>query len=211
VHALELAGPAGARTFVHFHDNRQAVEDASPLARALGARGHGVMLVEYRGYGASANSGDPSEAGVYLDAEAALDALRARGIGPDRVVLSGASLGTGIAVEMARRGRGAALLLVSPYTSLPDVVSDATWGLLPGRLVLADSFDTLDKLGSVRVPTLVVHGDADDIVPFWMGERVARGIAGARLLRIPGGRHGDLFAREGATLFAAISDFARGS
>jgi pimeloyl-ACP methyl ester carboxylesterase len=51
----------------------------------------------------------------------------------------------------------------------------------------------LAKAGRIRVPTTVVHGDADEIVPFWMGERIARSITGARLVRVRGGHHGDLF------------------
>jgi fermentation-respiration switch protein FrsA (DUF1100 family) len=162
-----------------------------------------VLLVEYRGYGLSRGA-EPSEEGLYDDAEAALDGLAARGVGPDRVVLWGTSLGTGVAAEMARRGRGAALVLVTPYTSLPDVVTDVV-PLLPAGLLLPQRFDTLGKTAQIRVPTLVIHGDADEIVPFWMGTRLASAIPGARLLRVAGGRHGDLFLRDRERLLAAIS------
>jgi fermentation-respiration switch protein FrsA (DUF1100 family) len=203
VHAIELPAPPGARTVVHFHNNRETVEAAAGFARGIRARGLGVLLVEYRGYGASRGA-DPSEEGLYRDAEAALDMLAARGIGPDRIVLSGTSLGTGVAAEMARRGRGSRLVLVSPYTSIPDLVTArAPW--LPAGLLLADRFDTLAKAGDIRVPTLVIHGDADEIVPFTMGERVAAAIAGARIVRVPGAHHGDLFVRDGPRLFGAIA------
>ena len=207
VHALDLPGPPGARTVVHFHNNRETMADGAELARALHLRGLGVLLVEYRGYGLS-NAGDPSEEGLYSDAEAALDQLSRRGVGAERVVLFGASLGTGVAAEMARRGRGAALVLVTPYTSIPDVASDAV-PLLPARLFIPDRFDTLAKSPQIRVPTLVIHGDADEIVPFWMGDALARTIEGARLLRVAGGRHGDLFARDRDRLVAEIASFAR--
>jgi fermentation-respiration switch protein FrsA (DUF1100 family) len=203
VHAIELPAPPGARTVVHFHNNRETVESAAAFARALHARGLGVLLVEYRGYGASAGEA-PSEEGLYLDAQAALDMLAARGVGPDRVVLTGASLGSGVAAEMARRGRGARLVLVTPYTSIPDLVTEAARGL-PAGVLLSDQFDTLAKARDIRVPTLVIHGDADEIVPFSMGSRLAAAIAGARLLRVRQGRHGDLFAREGTRLFDAIA------
>jgi pimeloyl-ACP methyl ester carboxylesterase len=119
-------------------------------------------------------------------------------------VLLGTSLGTGIAAEMARRGRGARLVLVTPYTSLPDLVTDVA-PLVPAGHMLADHFDTLAKSPSIAIPTLVIHGDADEVVPFWMGERVARSIPNARLVRVRGGRHGDLFARERARLLAELS------
>jgi uncharacterized protein len=203
VHAIELPAPPGARTVVHFHNNRETVESLASFAGALRSRGLGVLLVEYRGYGASAGE-QPSEDGLYLDAEAALDMLAARGVGPDRVVLSGASLGTGVAAEMARRGRGKSLVLVTPYTSIPDLVTSVVPGV-PAALLLTDRFETLRKAAEIRIPTLVIHGDADEIVPFAMGKRIASAIAGAHLLRVPAGRHGDLFARDGTRLFDAIA------
>jgi fermentation-respiration switch protein FrsA (DUF1100 family) len=202
VHALHLPASPGARTVVHFHNNRDTMADGADLGRALHARGLGVLLVEYRGYGLS-RDGAPTEEGLYTDAEAALEHLAARGVGPDRVVLFGASLGTGVAAEMARRGRGAALVLVTPYTSIPDVAADVV-PFVPARLLIPDRFETLAKSGEIRVPTLVIHGDADEIVPFWMGDELARAIAGARLVRVPGGHHGDLFARDPARLIDAI-------
>jgi fermentation-respiration switch protein FrsA (DUF1100 family) len=207
VHALDLPGPPGARTIVHFHNNRDTAEGAADLARTLHAQGFGVLLVEYRGYGLS-HGADPSEEGLYDDAEAALDHLARRGVGPDRVVLWGTSLGTGVAAEMARRGRGAALVLVTPYTSIPDLVTDVV-PVVPARLLMPHVFDTLGKSAEIRVPTLVIHGDADEIVPFWMGRRLAGAIAGARLLRVPGGHHGDLFLRERDLLLGAIASISR--
>ncbi len=202
VHALDLPGPPGARTIVHFHNNRDTAADAVGLAHELRERGLGVLLVEYRGYGLSRGA-EPSEEGLYDDAEAALDGLAARGVGPDHVVLWGTSLGTGVAAEMARRGRGAALVMVAPYTSIPDLVTDVV-PILPARLLVPPQFDTLAKTPEIRVPTLVIHGDADEIVPFWMGTRLAAAIPGAHLLRVEGGRHGDLFLRERDRLLAAI-------
>jgi fermentation-respiration switch protein FrsA (DUF1100 family) len=203
VHALGLAGPAGARTIAYFHNNRETAASRTGIARALRTRGFGVLLIEYRGYGVSRGSA-PSEDGLYLDAECALDMLASRGIRAERVVLWGTSLGTGVAAEMARRGRGARLVLESPYTSIPGLVADAA-PFVPARILVPDCFDTLSKSEDIRVPTLVIHGDADEIVPFWMGERLAHAIRGARLLRIAGAHHGDLFARDGEHLLAEIA------
>jgi fermentation-respiration switch protein FrsA (DUF1100 family) len=202
VHALELGALEGALTVVYFHNNRETIESRLDLADALHRRGLGVLLVEYRGYGASRGT-EPSEEGLYRDAEAALDMLASRGVTADRVVLWGTSLGTGVAAEMARRGRGARLILVTPYTSIPDLVTDRV-PIVPARVLLADHFDTLAKSGDIGVPTTIVHGDADEIVPFWMGEQIARAIRGARLLRVPGGHHGDLFARGGDALLSEL-------
>jgi fermentation-respiration switch protein FrsA (DUF1100 family) len=203
VRAFEHIAPPGARTIVHFHNNRETAASRADVARALHARGLGVVLVEYRGYGDSRDAA-PSEEGLYLDAEAALDDLAARGTGADRVVLWGTSLGTGVAAEMARRGRGARLVLVAPFTSIPDLVTNVV-PFVPARLLVPDRFDTLSKASEIRVPTLVIHGDADEIVPFAMGERLAGAIGGARLLPVAGGRHGDLFLRAHDVLLDAIA------
>lgn len=206
VHALELEGPKGAPVLVHFHNNRETIGHGASLAQALKSRGLGVLLVEYRGYGDS-QDGEPSEEGLYLDAEAGLDWLAERGIPPERVVLWGTSLGTGVAAEMARRGRGAALVLVTPYTSLPGIVGDYISEPV-ASLIVADHFDTLDKAREILVPTLVIHGDHDEIVPFWMGERLSGAIPGAALVRVQGGKHGDLFLRERDRLVGAIVELA---
>ncbi|MBK8937271.1 MAG: alpha/beta hydrolase [Polyangiaceae bacterium] len=206
VRALELPAGAEQDTIVLFHNNRATIEEESGLARALHERGFGVLLVEYRGYGHS--RGTPSEEGLYLDAEAGLHLLSERGVGADRIILFGTSLGTGVAAEMARRGWGGRLVLVTPYTSIPDLVTDAV-PFLPASLLVPDHFDTLSKARAIRVPTLVVHGDADEIVPHWMGARLARTLPQGRLHTVPGGRHGDLFGRAGAQILEEVVRFAR--
>ncbi|NUP12430.1 MAG: alpha/beta hydrolase [Polyangiaceae bacterium] len=208
VHALELPAPGADKTVVYFHNNRETIDVRADLARNLRKRGFGVLLVEYRGYGRSAD-GSACEEGLYLDAEAALDMLEARGETSERIVLWGTSLGTGVAAEMARRGRGAHLVLMTPYTSIPDLVTEAV-PVLPASLLVPDHFDTLAKARQIHVPTLVIHGNADEIVPFWMGARLSDEIPNAHLVLIEGGNHGDLFARGGDDLLARVQAFARG-
>lgn len=203
VRALEIPGPKDARVLVYFHNNRETMVHGLGLGRALSRRGFDVVLPEYRGYGVSRGA-EPSEEGLYSDAEAVLDELRVRRIGAPRIVLCGMSLGTGVAAEMARRGRGGALVLIAPYTSLPDVVSSVV-PVLPARLLMPDLFDTLGKSREIHVPTLIFHGDEDEIVPFWMGRSLAGAISGARFVGISGGHHGDLFVRDPEPLLRAIA------
>jgi uncharacterized protein len=165
-----------------------------------------VLLVEYRGYGSS--KGTPTEQGFYLDAEAALDALAAEGIGPEQVVLSGQSLGTGVAAEMASRGRCERLVLITPYTSIPRLAGRIV-PLLPTAWLIADRFDTLAKAPRINAPALVIHGDADELIPYDMGQEVAAAL-GAPLLTVEGAHHNDLFVRRGAALLDAIVAHAKG-
>ena len=206
VRALELRAPAATRTIVHFHNNRQTADGLVDVARLLRDRGLDVVLAEYRGYGASPGTG-PTEEGLYDDAEAILDILAARGVRADRITLWGTSLGTGVAAEMARRGRGSRLVLVSPYTSIPDLVQNAV-PLLPAGIMVPDHFDTRAKASAIRVSTLVVHGDADEIVPFWMGEALSRAIPTARMVRVRDGHHADVLWLDQGRALAEIAEFA---
>ena len=121
----------------------------------------GVLLLAYRGY--SGNEGEPSEEGLYADARAALDWLEASGV-PDRsIALYGASLGSGVATEMAVEREYGALVLEAPYTSIVDVAA-ARFPLVPVDLLMIDRFDSLSRIDAVEEPLLVMHGAADRVV-----------------------------------------------
>jgi pimeloyl-ACP methyl ester carboxylesterase len=210
VHALELPRDVPKdkkkqlKTIVHFHGNAETAEDNMTIAREMKKRGFDVVLVEYRGYGRSRGA-PTNEEGLYLDAEAVLASLAARGIGPDSIVLWGQALGSGIAVEMARRGKGARLVLVAPFTSTIDLAKRVV-PFLPLGLVMVDRFDNVGKAPSIDTPTLVVHGDIDDAIPFEQGERMSRALPHATLLKIEEGRHDNLY--KSTTTLSALAAHA---
>jgi fermentation-respiration switch protein FrsA (DUF1100 family) len=206
VPAVHFPAPPGARTVVHFHGNGQTLRTEVPFALALVTRGLGVLLVEYRGYGAA--PGDPSEEAFYLDAEAALSTLSERGVRGEDIVLSGVSLGTGVAAEMAARGHGARLVLVAPYTSIPAVAGHLV-PIFPTSIIVADRFATLEKSARIKQPALVIHGDQDALIPYDMGKAVAGAIAGARLVTVEGGHHNDIFSLR-PDLMDLIAEHAKG-
>jgi uncharacterized protein len=210
VHALLLGSPEAERTVVYFHGNGEVAGDNVWLARELVHRGMHVVLAEYRGYGASSASPGLSEEGLYADADAVLDSLARRGIGKERVVLWGMSLGTGVAAEMAARGRGSALVLVAPYTSILDMATHFV-PILPARWLMSDRFETLSKAPRIRVPTLVFHGTKDEVVPYAMGKRVSEAVAGAKLVSVEGGHHTDLFLGAGWRYFDVARAFIDGA
>lgn len=207
VNALEFAAPNASRTIVHFHGNAESADANAFLGREMKKRGFTVVLVEYRGYGRSRGS-SPDEEGLYLDAAAILDVLAARGTGPDRIVLWGQSLGTGVAAEMAKRGRGARLVLVAPFTSTVDMAARIV-PFLPASMVMGDRYDTLSKAPGISAPALVVHGDIDDVIPFEQGEKVSRTLPHGTLLRVPEGRHDNLY--KSTTVMTALASHADGS
>ena len=129
-----------------------------------------VLLVDYRGFGAS--TGSPSEAGTHVDAEAAWRFLtETRGIPAGRIVVMGESLGGAVAARLAARVHPAALVLHSAFTSAPDLAADL-YPFLPARLLTRFDYNTLDAVMKLRCPLLVAHSPGDEIVPVAHGRRL---------------------------------------
>ncbi|MDB4995665.1 MAG: hypothetical protein JWM74_3097 [Myxococcaceae bacterium] len=191
VHALHFDAPGATAAVVYFHGNGETMGNSQWLAVELQQRHVVTVLAEYRGYGASRGPAAPSEDGLYADATAILDELAKQGFPKDKVLLWGTSLGTGVAAEMAARGRGKAAVLFCPFTSVRAMASRFV-PFLPASIVIRDRFDTLGKANQITIPALVVHGDADEVVPYDMGKTVAAALPNAELVTVKGGHHGDL-------------------
>ncbi|MBS2019285.1 MAG: alpha/beta fold hydrolase [Deltaproteobacteria bacterium] len=205
VHALVLQATkptSSTRTIVHFHGNAETADANVALGRELEKKGFHVVLVEYRGYGRSKGA-PPTEEGLYLDAAAVLDALGAKGVPAEKIVLWGQSLGTGVAVEMAKRGRGSRLVLVAPFTSTIDLARRVV-PFLPAKMVMVDGFESLAKAPEIQAPAFVVHGDIDDVIPFEQGERLSKAFPHGTFLKVEEGRHDNLY-KSTSVLQAAIA------
>jgi hypothetical protein len=207
VDVLHLPARPGQPTMVHFHGNGEQLTDQVELAEALHERGLGFLAVEYPGYGT--NPGTPSEEGLYRAAEVALAELRASGVGPESTVLSSRSLGGGVAVEMAKRGHGARMVLLAPFTSIVDM-ANLMFSFLPTRLLVKDRFDNAAKAPGISIPVLILHGDQDEVIPVEMGQRLGRLFPNATMETIPGARHNDLLERTWPALVDRVAAFARG-
>ncbi|WP_241759031.1 alpha/beta hydrolase [Pyxidicoccus parkwayensis] len=202
-----LPAPPGAPTVVHFHGNGEQLLDQMDLGTRMHSQGLGFFAVEYPGYGAS--PGSPTEDGIYAAADAALAWLRAQGVPPERTVLSGRSIGTGVAVEMARRGYGSRLMLVSPYTSIPDMAA-LSFPFLPTRLLVRDRFDTFSKAPDVKLPVLIIHGEQDTLIPVEMGRKLGTRFPHATVETVPDAGHDDVLDRSGTKLIDRMAAFALG-
>ncbi len=203
--------PGRAETpLLWFHGNAGNIGDRVPLLADLHRELQvAILILEYRGYGAS--EGTPSEAGLYLDARAALATLAEQlAVPAGRVVLFGQSLGAAVAVELASHGPPAGLILESPFTSVADMARHhyawlPVWPLLRGR------FDSLARIADLSAPLLLVHGADDEIVPARMGERLfAAAREPKRLLLIPGGGHNDAYLVGRGAYLAALREFLAG-
>ncbi len=188
--------PPGRPAVVFFHGNGENLETMrmsgtfDELARLRVA----WIAVDYPGYGRS--TGDPSEQGVMAGADAAVAWLRERH--PSRpLVLCGWSLGAATAIGTAARHpeehiRG--LIALSPWTSLPDVARIHFPGIMV-KSILKEKYDSRAAAKKVRVPSLVIHGELDNLIPAEQGKEVAAALS-ARWVPVPSAGHNDLLAKD---------------
>jgi uncharacterized protein len=179
----------------------------APLARSLGEAGLAVLLFDYRGY--AGNPGDPSEGGLALDVRAARTFLTGEaGVRADRLVYFGESLGAAVVAELAREHPPAALVLRSPFVDLASVGA-VHYPFLPVRALLRDRYPVAEHVARVQVPTTVVYGAADSIVPPEQSRAVADAAARLhRLVEVPGADHNDAVLLDGEAVVGAIVELA---
>ena len=152
----------GAAVVVVFHGNAGNLGDRVPKLVEILRAGYGMLLMGYRGYGG--NQGRPSEEALTGDARGLLDWLAGQGVPPERTVLYGESLGSGIAVKLAAEREVAGVILEAPYTSIAELAQLHYW-YLPAKWLILDRWNSLDIVAGLRAPLLVVHGGRDRTVP----------------------------------------------
>jgi fermentation-respiration switch protein FrsA (DUF1100 family) len=177
----------GKPTILYFQGNGGEIADRTGRLGFYLSHGFGVLFVSYRGYGRS--TGAISEQGLIADALAAHAWLTARGVKPEQVVLVGESLGTGVAVQLASQRQVQAVALEAPYSSAADIAASIYWWL-PVRLLMKDTFHSQAFIQKVHAPLLIVHGDADTIIPVAQGRKLfAMANEPKELVIIPGEGH----------------------
>jgi fermentation-respiration switch protein FrsA (DUF1100 family) len=174
----------------------------------LARRGLSVLLFDYRGYGG--NPGRLSESGLAMDARAARRFLDSRPeVDPARVVYLGESLGGAVAVGLAVDHPPAALVLRSPFTSLVDAAR-VHYPWLPVRWLLSDHYPSIERIGRVGCPVLVVAGDSDRIVPESQSRRLFEAAAGPkRYVTVAGADHNHPGLAAGQPLLDSLERFLR--
>jgi hypothetical protein len=194
--------PAGRPTVVMFHGNASSLRGERYRIKYFMDASMGALMLAYRGY--SGNPGSPTEEGLYTDARAALDWLDARGVRNDTIALYGQSLGSGVATKMAAERDFGALILEAPYTSTVDVAAHR-FPVVPVRWLMEDRFDSLARIAAIEEPLLVMHGDADFVIPQSQARRLYAAANEPKQAFWPSGvGHNDLFDSGG---FKAARDF----
>jgi fermentation-respiration switch protein FrsA (DUF1100 family) len=123
LHAWWVPNANAKFTFLAFHGNASNIANRAPTYEFLRDTPANVLALEYRGYGHS--EGKPTEAGLYLDAEAAYQYLvNTRRLAPKSIVSFGQSVGTTIAVDLAAHHGVGGVILEAPFPSASRVASN---------------------------------------------------------------------------------------
>jgi fermentation-respiration switch protein FrsA (DUF1100 family) len=210
LHAWWLEHPAPRGQVIFWHGNGGNLSMWLDVIAEIRRHGFSVLAVDYRGYGRS--TGKPSERGLYRDADATLgffnDRLRKPGV---PLIQWGRSIGSVVAAHGASGKSPDALVLESPFPDLGAVIAgNPIMRFL--SLFSSYSFPTSRLLERYSGPLLVIHGDADTIIPFSAGRRVFDRARSPRKLFvvIPGADHNDLHAVNPPMYWKAIEVFLAG-
>jgi len=192
--------------FLHGNAANFSVPARQAWARALRAQGVGLVMFDYRGYGASAD-GPLHEAGLYRDARSVYEwMVNVRGIEAARIVIFGHSLGSGVATHLAANVEAAGLVLEGAFTSIPDVGA-GRYPWLPIRWLARERFASEGRADSIAMPKLILHARDDAAVPFALGQRLYAAMPAPKTFVTLTGGHDVAFATDSATYFGAIADW----
>jgi fermentation-respiration switch protein FrsA (DUF1100 family) len=190
---------------VFCHGNSGNLTTVAGIIPNLLNAGCNVLFFDYRGFGRS--TGRPSFSGVVSDGVTASrfhDRLRPPHL---PAILYGFSLGGAVAAQVMKYHRFDGLVLQSTFTSLVDIAR-VTFRRFPLHLLAGNFFDTREALRDLRVPLLLFHGTADEVVPCWMGHALYDATPGAkRIVTVDGGLHKDLYIRDADSLVWTLSQF----
>ena len=157
------------KTILFLHGNAGSLENRIHKINHFKNMNVNFLIIAWRGF--SGNEGSPTEEGLYEDANAAVRWLEFNGIKKKNIIIYGESLGTAIALEIAQNKNFAGIILESPFTSMIDV-GKKKYPILPVKLLLKDKYQSDIKIKNIQSPILIMHGKADNLVPFNMGEKM---------------------------------------
>lgn len=198
-------------SILYFHGNGEVVSDHDYIAPMYNQLGINLFVADYRGYGGS--QGNPTLSNMVSDApsifKAFSDILQQEHYSSNIFVM-GRSLGSISAIEIAYRYQEQikGLIIESGFATLAKLLFHL--GLSAESLGIEDpEFPNLAKIRNITVPTLIIHGECDQIIPATEGEVLFHNAAAKdkRLLIIPGANHNDIMWIGKEKYFQAIKKF----
>ena len=207
IQAYLLESPSSNRILIYFHGNAGNISHRMTDLSTIRSFGINVLGVGYRGYGTS--QGRPSERGVYIDGEAALEYVtKELGYNLEDVIILGRSIGATVATHVSQDIDLGGLGLVTPLTSGKEHARIALPGIF--WLLAGGSFDSTEKIENVVCPILIVHGTKDNVIPIEMGREILElARAEKRMVEIEGAGHNDLSMTYRTMYWPPIHEFIR--
>ena len=188
-------------TVILYHGNAGSACNRYFYADMFSQAGYGYIVVEYAGY--SNDTQAPSHALIKQDVESVVSYLDDYQLSSVYVV--GVSIGTGAATYHTSLKAPEKLLLISPFTDLQAVAKDRFW-FYPTSLLVDNAFDNVSALENYSGDTTIIHGTADTIIPYALGQELFQSLSGSKkLISIPEAGHNDLFRH--AVMYQAIKEF----
>lgn len=176
-------------------------------ARLFQYLGMSVFIFDYSSYRQS--KGIATEVVFYGDALAAYEYLiQKKEVLPSQIVLYGKSLSGAVAIHLANKcPQAKALVVESTPLSVSALMKQNFTHDLPPKW-LASQFACLETIATVQIPTLIIHGQQDQVVPFADAEKLFQKCQAKKLLlTIPAGKHNDGYVAYGLAYFKKIHQF----
>ncbi|MBI4682662.1 MAG: alpha/beta hydrolase, partial [Nitrospirae bacterium] len=191
-------------TFLFSHGNGGNISHRLEKIKMFNDLGVNVLIFDYRGYGMS--KGSPSEAGLYLDAEAVYNYLvNGKKIPPQEIIGYGESLGGAVIIDLAGRHKLGGVIIEGGFTSIRDMAKNY-FPFVPS-FVYKTRFDSTSKIRNVKAPALHFHSINDDIVPFRLGKKLFDNAPGPKeFVELQGG-HNDAFLVSQDVFMGKIDSF----
>ena len=198
-------------TLLYFYGNGGSVKYSLDQIQHFQRLGLNVLVPDYLGFGMS--GGKASEAGCYLASEAAYNyLLTRRDIDPSKIVFTGWSLGSAMAIDLATRRPCAALMTFSAFTSMAEM-GNSQYPIVPlpvVRIILKYRFPSEDKIRRVHCPVLIGHSRGDRFIPYTMSDRLAAASGGpVTRLTTQTSDHGDFFVADESLVYGSVDKFLR--
>jgi pimeloyl-ACP methyl ester carboxylesterase len=204
---------------LYFHGNGEIASDYDSIAPLYNRLGITLVVVDYRGYGAS--DGFPTATALVADSRACFSQARetvrqAAGIEPRNIYVMGRSLGSAAALEIAHTASAGVdgLIIESGFAYTFPLIERIGFLQIGDAFEHKDGFGNLEKIAEISIPTLIIHGERDWIIPIGDAEALyeASPASDKRLVRVPGAGHNDLMLVGRRPYFEAIAAFCgRGS
>ena len=193
INALHFRAAKPKGIVLYFHGNAGSLKSWGEVATDFTRRGYDIVIPDYRGFGKSTGRIE-SEKTLLQDADTAYDYVK-KAFPENQIILYGRSIGTGMAVHLARTNRPRMVILESPYFSLLDMAaryySSVPRPLL--NLLVRYPMRTDLWIADVACPVYLFHGERDTIIPFNESERLSKLIrSGHQLIAVPEGGHNNL-------------------